>query len=335
MAKRASTGYSFVVGLDKPPAMTSHDAVNRVRKIYGERRVGHTGTLDPDATGALVVCVGPATRLDQYLTGHKKSYLFTIVFGASTDTDDAQGSVLARMDVPRKLADVSYASQCVQNLVGTHKQLPPAYSAIKLDGKKAYDLARAGKDVQLSPCTIEIYDATLIDVQDDDGTISWSVICSVSAGTYIRSIARDCGKSQGTLAHVGQLRRISCGRVHVQDCVSLEVLEEEPFGHLLDPVQLLGYRVCFADEQYRKALENGASIPARMELFEYDGRSTLQALASCAPAIVPSTQALSEGETVSVVIDNTLKALYRYDARADELRSVCGFATGVQRVGTL
>ena len=109
MAKRASTDYSFVVAIDKPSGMTSHDVVNKVRRIYGERRVGHTGTLDPEATGVLVLCVGPATRLDKFMAGHSKTYDFSIVFGTQTSTDDAAGEVIASEAVPSQLCDVAFA----------------------------------------------------------------------------------------------------------------------------------------------------------------------------------------------------------------------------------
>ena len=114
MPKRAATGLSLCVGIDKPAGMTSHDVVDACRRIYGERRIGHTGTLDPDATGVLVVCVGPATRLDRFLTGHSKSYVFDIVFGTATDTDDASGAVIQQEPVPSCVLDSEFAERYME-----------------------------------------------------------------------------------------------------------------------------------------------------------------------------------------------------------------------------
>ena len=137
MAKRGTTDLSLMVAVDKPSGMTSHDVVNRVRRIFGERRVGHTGTLDPLASGVLPVCIGPATRLDNYLVGHAKSYVVSVIFGAATDTDDAEGEVIRTGDVPEEVFDPFFATTFVAGLVGKSKQLPPVYSAIKVAGTKA------------------------------------------------------------------------------------------------------------------------------------------------------------------------------------------------------
>lgn len=162
--KRGSSEYCLVLGIDKPLGMSSHDVVNRVRRIFGERRVGHTGTLDPMAEGVLPVCVGPATRLDPYLTGHDKTYRVRIAFGIATTTDDAEGEILRRGEVPSELADRSFVERFVAGQVGKRKQLPPAYSAIKVNGKKAYEAARQGTIIDLAPRDIEVMEARLIAV---------------------------------------------------------------------------------------------------------------------------------------------------------------------------
>ena len=165
--KRGQSGISCLVGVDKPRGMSSHDVVNACRRIFGERRVGHTGTLDPLATGALCICVGPATRLDAYMTNHDKTYDVRIAFGVATDTDDAEGEPIRTAPVPERVCDRAFAQEHVAGLVGKHKQLPPAYSAIKRGGVKAYEAARAGNVVQLEPRDIEIYEATLLGLETD------------------------------------------------------------------------------------------------------------------------------------------------------------------------
>ena len=334
MSRRASTDYSFVVGIDKPAGMTSHDVVDRCRRIYGERRCGHTGTLDPAATGAMAVCVGPATRLDPYLTGHDKSYEFTIAFGSATDTDDAEGEVTRTAPVAERIGDPEFASSFVAGLVGKSKQMPPVYSAIKVGGRKSCDEARNGKIIDLVPRDIEIFDAELREVRfNDEGLPLWVVVASVSAGTYIRSIARDAGATLGTCAHVESLRRVRSGNLLLGDCVSLESLESDPFGALLDPVKLLGTRFIFADVDQTKAVANGCVLPREgLDLYAYDSRIGQNfAMCGCTSGVHPADGQLAAGEHVSVVADNRLKAIYEYDAHRNVLKSRCGFATGVKR----
>lgn len=309
--------------------MTSHDVVNRVRRIYGERRCGHMGTLDPAATGALAVAVGPATRLDALLTAHDKEYEFTIVFGTATDTDDAQGQVSKTMPVPDEVRRVSFACDFVAGLVGRHKQIPPVYSAIKVNGKKACDEARRGTVIDLAPRDIEIYRAQLLSVEGTPDEPVWRVRMDVSAGTYVRAIARDAGRALGTCAHVGQLRRLRAGALSVQDCMSLDELERHPFDALLDPVKLLGLRFAFADEALAKKVAVGNQVPAgNVRLHCYDARLARH---SCTSGIVESPAPPADGEQVCIIVQNALKAIYRYDETCDMLKSSCGFSIGVKR----
>lgn len=329
MARRASTGYSFIVGVDKPAGMTSHDVVNRVRRIYGERRCGHMGTLDPAATGALAVAVGPATRLDAMLTAHDKAYEFTIAFGSATDTDDAEGEVIKTGPVPARLADAAFARDFVEGLVGKAKQMPPVYSAIKVNGKKACDEARRGRIIDLAPRDIEIYESRLVAVEGDREEPVWRVRMRVSAGTYVRAIARDAGVALQTCAHVGELRRLQAGRLSVRDCVSLEDLESHPFDALLDPVKLLGLRFAFADDGMAKPVGAGNPVAARgLALHRYVSHAMGP---SCAGGAVRSMEPLEDGEKVCIVVDNALAAVYRYEGESGMLKSCCGFSIGVKR----
>lgn len=331
--KRGESGICCVVGIDKPKGKSSHDVVNVVRRIFGERRVGHTGTLDPLATGALAVCVGPATRLDAYMTSHDKTYEVRIAFGVATDTDDAEGSPIRTAAIPAEVCNRAFASEFVRSLVGRHRQLPPAYSAIKKNGVKAYEAARAGNVVQLEPRDIEIYDAELLDlVEDEDAPrIYWDVRLSVSKGTYIRSVARDVGVALGSAAHVDELRRVRSGSLDVEDCVTLEALEERGLDAVIDPVFLLGYRVAFLTDDQMASVRNGRPLDASgLSLFEaplrYDD-------ADCGPrrGARMSCGALAQGELVSLVHGNELKALYAADSSHGVVRPSCVFSQGVIR----
>lgn len=331
--KRGETGLSLVVGVDKPVGMSSHDVVNRCRRIFGEKRIGHTGTLDPLASGAMAVCVGPATKLSSHLTAHDKEYLARITFGASTTTDDTEGDILREAPVPAQLQDEDCARSILAALKGPHKQLPPAYSAVKVNGVKSYEAARKGRIIDLRPRDIEVYDAQLIAVGTDDaGRLFWDARFSVSAGTYIRSIARDLGVANGTVAHMAALRRLRSGNLSLGDCISLETLEANPQAAVLDPIRLLGLRYLMVnDEHRRKCVVNGGKLSVRdLQLFECVDQGG-QLFSSCVPAVVASQKPLAAGEEVAVLVDNKLLALYEYDGGLDCLKSICGFAQGVSR----
>ena len=333
--KRGSTNLSFVVGIDKPVGMTSHDVVNRCRRIFGEKRIGHTGTLDPLASGAMAVCVGPATKLSNYITFHDKTYIARVVFGTATDTDDSEGTVVRRAAVPEQLADEQHARTVLASLVGKQSQLPPAYSAVKVGGVKSYEAARKGTVIDLRPRDIEVYEAELAFIgHEDDGSLFWDVRFSVSAGTYIRSLARDLGVSNGTCAHVHALRRMRNGRLSVGECVSLETLESHPEMGRLDPVWMLGLRYCSVeDPRLAKAMLNGGALdPERLMLLErFDPEGTGIGGSHCSPHVVQSTRRLEEGEVIAVLLENKVKALYAYDSGSGLLKSRCGFAQGVSR----
>lgn len=331
---RSSSGMSCIVGVDKPKGLSSHDVVNVCRQAFGERRCGHMGTLDPDASGALIVCVGPATRLDAYLAGHSKEYVFTIVFGSATDTDDAQGKVIRVCDVPARLGDEGFACKYVSGLVGWHDQVPPAFSAVHVNGKRSYDEARKGHIVQIQPRRIHIEQAQLEKVERElDGErIIWTVRASVSAGTYIRAIARDVGVALKTCAHVGDLRRTRTGNLSVDACVDLDAIRENPCAQLIDPVRLLGFRFVFAGDEVSGAVKNGRTIPrSRFRLFSYRNPVQPNGSVSCSSDVQSSDQPPADGEMVSVVAHNRLQALYTFDADHDLYRAKCVFAIGVRR----
>lgn len=165
--KRGQTDLNFLIAINKPTGMTSHDVINKIRTITGEGRVGHMGTLDPLASGVMLIGVGSAARLNNYLEESDKTYLVTAEFGKSTNTYDAEGEVTACSDVPSEIMTEDFASDYLSKLVGVHKQTPPAYSAIKIDGKPSYKSARKGEEVDLPEREIEIFETELCEVSKD------------------------------------------------------------------------------------------------------------------------------------------------------------------------
>ena len=165
--KRGNTDLNFLIAINKPTGMTSHDVINRIRTITGEGRVGHMGTLDPLASGVMIIGVGSAARLNNYLEEDEKTYVAKITLGKSTNTFDAEGEVTQSADVNQKFLTENFVKDYLSNMVGLITQTPPAFSAIKINGKPAYKDARAGKDVDLPEREVEIYSANLISIEDD------------------------------------------------------------------------------------------------------------------------------------------------------------------------
>ena len=209
-----------ILVIDKPADWTSHDVVAKVRKICRTRRVGHTGTLDPFATGVLVVCLNRATRLVQFLTGADKEYLATIHFGFATDTGDLTGTSLTPPAATAHLTDALLAD-ALQQFRGRSTQIPPMYSAKKIGGVKLYEMARRGETIERQPISITISALEIIaPLQLDECVVR--VVCS--AGTYIRTLAEDIGKAVGVGAHLTTLRRTRVGNCNLGQAHTLEAL---------------------------------------------------------------------------------------------------------------
>ena len=206
--------------VDKPAGMTSHDVVGRCRKIFGQRRVGHAGTLDPDATGVLLVGLGRATRLMQFMSGLDKSYDSDVVLGVATSTLDGSGEVTGEWDMGA--IDLDRVREAASKLSGDLLQVPPMVSAVKVDGKRLHELARAGIEVEREPrrVTVRRFDVHSL----DGGTARVSIDCS--SGTYVRVLAADLGAALGGGAHVRNLRRTAAGPWTVADATPLDVLDE-------------------------------------------------------------------------------------------------------------
>ena len=208
-----------ILNINKPSGMTSHDVVLRVRRCTGQRKVGHAGTLDPLATGVLLICLGQATRLTEYLMAGRKIYRAVICLGITTDTYDATGSVIARQPVGE--LSLERIGQVLASFEGAIQQRPPAYSAIRQAGRRLYRLARQGVAVQTTPRPVYIEAIRLIAWQSPRLTLE--VTCS--AGTYIRSLAHDIGQQLGVGGHVAELSRLASGDWRIEQSITLEQLE--------------------------------------------------------------------------------------------------------------
>ena len=336
MAKRGSSGLSCIVPVNKPVGMSSHDVVNRCRRIFNERRVGHTGTLDPLASGVLLVCVGPATRLDAYMEGHGKRYRMGVLFGIGTETDDSEGAVTKTAAVSSHLFEEEFAKAHIASMVGKGMQVPPVYSAIKVNGRKSYDAARKGTVINLEPREFEIYDAELKEVREviaDDGRRlpEWVVEMSVSKGTYMRAIARDMGRDLDSAAHVSSLERVISGNVSLEECFSLEELEANPNSAQLDPLRVLGCRYAFVRDEVAAKVDNGAILPERALHLNEPIRVDAFAPCACTTSVFASASPPKDGEVVGVVSANRLKALYEYHESEHRYRCRCMFSIGVER----
>lgn len=211
---------SGVLVVDKPIGLTSHDVVQILRRGTGIRRAGHTGTLDPRASGVLVILIGPAVRLSEYVSASDKRYQATVRLGSSTDTYDAEGRI-TQVSPVGNISEEEF-NEILQQFVGEIEQVPPPYSAVKIKGKKAYEMARQGEEVDLEPRVIQVYSLEVLEWAPPEAVID--VYCS--SGTYVRSLANDLGKALGTGAHLVGLRRTKSGRFTLRDAVPLRRLQE-------------------------------------------------------------------------------------------------------------
>ncbi len=244
--------------VDKPAGPTSHDVVQAIRRCVGRKtRVGHCGTLDPAATGLLLVTVGSATRLSRYFSGLDKGYEGHIVLGVATDTLDAAGAVSAECELPETLSAACLES-AASRFVGTIKQVPPAYSAIRVKGKRLHALARAGEEVEIPERTVIIHRFEITRVE----LPLLFFRAHVSAGTYIRSLARDLGQAVGLPAHLGALRRTTIGHFDETMAQPPPVSAAECNERLLSPARALSFlpAATVSEEQVR-ALRQGRAVP--------------------------------------------------------------------------
>ena len=294
-----------VLLIDKPAGMTSHDVVARVRRIIGERRVGHAGTLDPFATGLLVILIGGATRLAQFLSGADKEYEAVIRLGYATDTGDLTGRRIDQDAQPNPLeltADEIEAAMA--SLRGDIEQVPPMYSAKKIAGRKLYEHARRGEEVERQPLRVKIHEVEV--VRRDEGLLATSengcadlrvrVVCS--AGTYVRTLAEDLGKKLGLGAHLTELRRTRSGKFAIETAISLPELADLAASRSLDQVMIS---------------PNDALL--HLPLVELDAEQTRRTAQGNDVHANGPANAWRHGESIRLVHQGELIAVGRFDAQ--------------------
>lgn len=247
----------FVV-VDKPPGCTSHDVVADVRRALRERRVGHGGTLDPDATGVLIVAVGSATRLLRYVADLDKTYTAEVVLGIGTSTLDASGEVVATSEMSE--VTIEEVRAAAVGLTGTIEQIPPMVSAVRVGGKRLYELARAGEEIERAPRTVTVsrFD---VDLGASPGTVAIEVDCT--SGTYVRSLAADLGSALGGFAHLRALVRTRIGSFTLDEAV---IPEEVNVGSLRPPIELVGHLRPVEVEEATAAMVAHGRVLDRREL---------------------------------------------------------------------
>ena len=241
--------------VDKPGGLTSHAVVERVRRAVGTTRIGHAGTLDPFATGLLVLLVGRATRLAPYLDAEPKVYRARIRFGARTTTDDLDGDVVEKAPPPQP----AVVDRAISGLTGNLLQRPPAYSAKQVGGVRAYAAARRGTPLSLEPAAVIVHEWRIVGRDDTD--LDVDITCS--GGTYIRALARDLGEATGSAAHLAGLRRIRIGRFDVAHAVSIEAIQQGAY-HMVAPTDAVGQLPReIVDDLDARRITHGQSITAR------------------------------------------------------------------------
>ena len=249
--------------VDKPAGVTSHDVVNAARRALGEKRIGHGGTLDPFATGLLVLFVGRATRLLQWVHDEPKEYDATVRFGADTDTEDLAGQVVREAPLPSRAA----LEHAVLALLGDIDQVPPAYSAKRVDGKRAYELARAGRGVALAPARVHVNAIALSAFAGtDEAVTSCRMLVSCGGGTYVRSLARDLARGASSAAHLTALRRTRAGVFALARSIPLERLQSgEPvrLAPAIDALEGYAHQALTVDEMAK--IVRGIDVEARVD----------------------------------------------------------------------
>ncbi len=251
-----------IINVYKEQGFTSHDVVAKLRGILHMKKIGHTGTLDPDAVGVLPVCLGKGTKVCELITDWNKTYEAVMLLGTTTDTQDVSGKILSEKEVcvdERRLVDI------IASFVGEYDQIPPMYSALKVNGKKLYELAREGKEIERKPRRVNIESICIneINTQDEKKTVTFTVTCS--KGTYIRTLCHDIGQKLGCGACMQQLTRTRVGQFDVDNSLTLNqitalVLKGELGDKLVSVDSLFGYDSITVGEEFSKLLYNGNAL---------------------------------------------------------------------------
>ncbi|MBF0779726.1 MULTISPECIES: tRNA pseudouridine(55) synthase TruB [unclassified Granulicatella] len=255
-----------VLALWKERGMTSHDCVYKLRKLFQTKKIGHTGTLDPNVDGVLPICVGSATKMVEFMLNSAKQYTGEITLGIATSTEDSTGEIIEQSAVV-EIPTAKQIDSIMQKMTGEIMQVPPMYSAVKVNGKKLYEYARANQTVERPSRKVSIYEFKRISdvVVHDNQTVSWKFCVTCSKGTYIRTLAVDLGKLLGYPAHMSDLTRLKSAGISQQQCVKISDLEklslEERYRHLL-PIEevFLEYETYEIDDVLWKRVRNGAVV---------------------------------------------------------------------------
>ena len=275
--------------INKEKNMTSHDVVSRARRILKTKRIGHTGTLDPNATGVLVLCVDEGTKLVPYLEQDSKTYIAEVILGIETDTYDITGNVLKEEKVDYAIEKIEEA---LNSFVGTYDQYPPIYSSIKVNGKKLYQYARNNEEVEITPRPVTInfinWDKKIYNV---NGYTAFTIEVDVSKGTYIRSLCHDIGEKLNSCACMGVLTRTRSGKFNIKEAITLSALENGEFK-VIEMLDALNYPVInLEDADLLKKVSNGMKIKS----------------------FVIENILNKKPELVTFVVDNKLKAIYELE----------------------
>ena len=276
VSKRKGKNINGWIVIDKPAGITSTGVVNKIKWAFNAKKVGHSGTLDPDATGVLPIALGEATKTIPYIMDELKSYQFCVKFGEATDTDDATGKII---QTSSKRPSDDKISAMLQKYIGLIKQTPPNYSAIKINGTRAYDLAREGLELKLNPRPIFVKDLKCLERTDDEHAL-FQLTCG--KGGYVRSIARDLGEDLNCYAHVKWLRRVWAGPFTIESCITIDQIQElhksSKLLQLLQPLELglqnLPFVRCSAKEF--DDIANGRAVKVNSNNIKPDEKCWIQ-----------------------------------------------------------
>lgn len=256
-----------IIVINKPIRCTSYNIVYRVKKIFKEK-VGHTGTLDPLATGVLPILIGKGTKLSNYLMEHDKEYIATLKLGKKTDTLDAEGEVIEEREVDDNIFNKDKIDEVLNKFIGKIEQIPPLYSAIKVNGKKLYEYARNGQNVEVKPRQVEIYKINLLNIDKEQKEIKFKVNCS--KGTYIRTLCLDIAEKLGSIGYMSSLQRTRVGRFKIEDAITIDELEKNEQNNEFLNKNLISIEDIFIDKEVinlddTKSFLNGVKIKIKKE----------------------------------------------------------------------
>lgn len=252
-----------IIIINKPKNCTSHDIVRKAKKAFNEK-VGHTGTLDPNATGVLPLLVGKGTQIAKYIINHDKIYEATLKLGEKTDTADVEGVVIETKYIPEESLQIEIVNKVLQSFIGKQEQIPPIYSAIKVNGKKLYDYARKGEKVEIQPRQIEIYNMELIKIDVQNKTVEFRVHCS--KGTYIRTLCENIAEKLGTVGYMKELNRTKVGEFSIDDSITIENLQNGNYNNFITVEDYFkNYKNINLNEKKLQLLLNGVQLTWNFE----------------------------------------------------------------------